>query len=579
MFTRTRCLFAIGLAAPALAILITAGETPVTATAAPPQSARPAAEGIPVTNAEVRSLCGSCHTADADGRMTRISYRRATPENWELTIKRMLALNDAQITPEQARSILKYLADNHGLAPEEARPIMFDAARRMDDFTYTANADTHNLCNACHTMGRVLSERRTPEEWGLLVAMHRGVYPGIDGGSGGFRRGGGGGRNAGAGGGRGANRMPMDVAVDHLSGAFPLMSAEWSSWSAARLPVKLAGKWSLAGSEPGKGPIYGEVTVAEVAGAPDSFTTTTSITYVKTGETVTRTGRAVIYAGFQWRGRSEQKATGGAESWREVSFVERDQNLITGRWFTGEYGERGMDVTLRRVARDVIVSGSDLASIKTGTTGQTVRIYGANLPVKLTPAEVTLGQGVTVTRVSSSTPSVTTVVVDVASDARVGPRDVSIAGSARPGAIVIYDRMDGLRVVPRAGMARLGGVFRPKQYQQFEARAFHNGPDAKPGTEDDLDLGMVDATWSLEEYAATFKEDDLAYVGELSPAGLFTPNVDGPNENRSGNRNNMGDVWAVAEYTPPGGTTLRGRGHLLVTVPLYMDWSSTEAGK
>lgn len=582
MFTRTRCLFAIGVTAPVLAIVLTAGEAPVAATAAGTQSAATVVEGIPVTSAEVRSLCGSCHTSDAEGRMTRISYRRATPENWELTIKRMIGLNNAQLTPEQARSILKYLADNHGLSPEEARPVMFDADRRMIDFTYTANADTHNLCNQCHTMGRVLSERRTPAEWGLLVSMHRGLYPGIDGGSGGFRRGGAGGRNAGAGGGRGrgASRMPMDVAIDHLSSALPLISADWTSWRAARLPVKLAGQWSLAGTEVGRGPVYGEVTVAEIAGSPDTFTTTTTVTYVKTGETVTRVGRAVIYAGFQWRGRSEQKiAAGAAESWREVALVERDQNLISGRWFTGDYAERGMDVTLRRVARDVVVAGTDLASIKVGTTGQTVRVYGANLPLALAPADVTLGQGVTVTRVIAATAAMVTVAVDVARDAPVGPRDVSVAGGVRPGALVIYDSMDGLKVVPRAGMARLGGVFRPKQYQQFEARGFNNGPDGRPNTDDDLDLGMVDATWTLEEYAATFKEDDLAFVGELSRAGLFTPNVDGPNEQRSGNRNNIGDVWAVAEYTPAGGTALRARGHLLVTAPLYMDWSSTEVGK
>ncbi len=98
-----------------------------------------------------------------------------------------------------------------------------------------------------------------------------------------------------------------------------------------------------------------------------------------------------------------------------------------------------------------------------------------------------------------------------------------------------------------------------------------------------LDLGPVDVRWSLEEYTATFRDDDLQFVGELTQGGLFVPNVDGPNPKRSGNRNNVGDVWVVAAYTPPGSPAadkpMRGRAHLLVTVPLYMDWSSKEMAR
>jgi quinohemoprotein amine dehydrogenase len=171
-----------------------------------------------------------------------------------------------------------------------------------------------------------------------------------------------------------------------------------------------------------------------------------------------------------------------------------------------------------------------------------------------------------------------TVVVDVAADARVGPRDIRVAGAARPAAFVVYDKVDGVKVVPTTGLARIGGIVFPKQFQQFEAIAFHSGGDGAAGTEDDLLLGPVDVTWSMEEYSATFVEDDLAFVGQLSADGLFTPNVDGINADRGG-RNNIGDVWIVAEYTPAGGLPLKGRAHLLVAPPVYMDWSSTEVGK
>jgi quinohemoprotein amine dehydrogenase len=61
----------------------------------------------------------------------------------------------------------------------------------------------------------------------------------------------------------------------------------------------------------------------------------------------------------------------------------------------------------------------------------------------------------------------------------------------------------------------------------------------------------------------------------MNSSGLFIPAVDGPNPNRSGNRNNIGDVWVVATYKPSSGPPIRARAHLLVTVPLYLNWSST----
>jgi hypothetical protein len=46
--------------------------------------------------------------------------------------------------------------------------------------------------------------------------------------------------------------------------------------------------------------------------------------------------------------------------------------------------------------------------------------------------------------------------------------------------------------------------------------------------------------------ATRSRDDDIQFVGTLDEHGLFTPNLDGPNTKRSGNRNNVGDVWVVA---------------------------------
>jgi quinohemoprotein amine dehydrogenase len=121
-------------------------------------------------------------------------------------------------------------------------------------------------------------------------------------------------------------------------------------------------------------------------------------------------------------------------------------------------------------------------------------------------------------------------------------------------------------------MARVGGGNIPKGLQVFEAIGWNDGADGEPETADDLELGRVDVTWTLEEYAATFGDDDIDFVGTMGSDGTFMPALDGPNPERSGNRNNVGDVWVVATYEAPAGRELRARAQLVVTVPLFMRW-------
>lgn len=541
-------------------------------------------EGLPVQSDLVRARCGSCHRSDDKGRMSRISYRRATPENWERTIKRMVTLNHATLNPEDARNILKYLADHQGLAPDEDRSIAFDAERRTIEYTYAADKDAADTCASCHSMARVLSERRTKEEWELLVAMHRGYYPLVDNqpmnGGQGFRRTRPIQTEPGADGRPPDNRHPMEKALEHLTKTLPLTTPAWSAWSASMQPPKLAGRWAIAGSQAGKGPIYGVVTVTADASAPDTFTTETRYTVARSGETVTRTGKALVYTGYQWRGRS---AAATPEPWREVMFVERDWTQMWGRWFTGAYDETGIDVKLTRLSADAVVLGASVSALQTGAANQAIRIFGANLPQTARPADIGLGPGVSVTRIVSARPDEIAIEVTVAANAPIGARDLSVGGVVKSATLVVYDKIDGLKVLPQAGMARVGGNVFPKQLQQFEAVGINNGPDGKPDTADDLNLGLVTVTWSLEEYTATFGDDDTQFVGTLDANGLFTPNVDGPNPKRSGNRNNIGDVWVVAELAAADGAKasrpVRARAHLLVTVPVYMAWFESESGK
>jgi quinohemoprotein amine dehydrogenase len=168
----------------------------------------------------------------------------------------------------------------------------------------------------------------------------------------------------------------------------------------------------------------------------------------------------------------------------------------------------------------------------------------------------------------------------VDSAARQGERDLFVAGASLARAAAVYDSVDRIRVTPLAGMARVGGARFPRQYAQFDAIAYHDGADGRPDTPDDMELGRVDVEWSLEEYGVTYDDDDVKYVGTIDARGFFPPNVDGPNEQRAGQRNNIGDVWVVASYKPPGSTrTMRARAHLLVTVPLYIRFDPWTLGR
>jgi quinohemoprotein amine dehydrogenase len=517
-------------------------------------------KGFVITNETVVRACSACHTRDSTGRLSRISWVRKTPEGWQESIQRMMSLNGVRLEPAIAREITRYLANRQGLAPDEFKPGRFEAERRLIDYRYTADTATENTCKVCHSLGRVITQRRTKDEWGLLLATHRGYYPDADFQS--FR----------AFSTAGGVRHPMDKAVDHLSTVFPLETPEWAAWSATMRPPRLEGAWLLSGHEPSQGPVFGRVQVTAVAGATDEFTTEATYTYARSGRQVTRRGRAIVYTGYQWRGRSSE---GGDETaLREVMVVERDWREMSGRWFGGGYDELGLDVTLRRAGTGPTLLGAYPMAVRVGATNAEVRLYGSDLPTTLRPATIDFGPGVSVTEVVQVSPQGARLRISVARDAAAGRRDLFAGGVPFPGALVVYDTVHRIKVRPDAGMARVGGTVYPKQFQQFEAIGYANGPDRKPGTPDDLEVGEVEVTWGLEEYTVTYDDDDLKYVGGVDRNGFFTPAGEGPNPARSGQRNNVGDVWVVATHDPGAGQKpVRGRGHLLVTVPLYMRWT------
>jgi len=226
--------------------------------------------------------------------------------------------------------------------------------------------------------------------------------------------------------------------------------------------------------------------------------------------------------------------------------------------------------------------GLDRVALKTGSQSARVRVLGDNLPAQLAASDLDFGSGVTVRRVVSHTAGEVVAELDVAADALPGKRDVSLRRAVLTGGLAVYDRVDYIKVVPDSALAHLGSEVHPKGLQQFEAIGYQRGEDGKSHTADDVELGPVDVNWSVEEFLSMYGDDDKDFVGTLSPTGLFTPALDGPNPKRKFSRNNYGDIWVVATAKNEkgmDGRPLVGKSYLVVTVPLYIKWDQPEVGQ
>ena len=90
----------------------------------------------------------------------------------------MVRLNGLQLSPDEARSILRYLSDQHGLAPEENAKIAYFTEHRIIDEKIPSPEVAH-ACAACHALAKPLSWHRTPADWQYLENMHIAFFPSV----------------------------------------------------------------------------------------------------------------------------------------------------------------------------------------------------------------------------------------------------------------------------------------------------------------------------------------------------------------------------------------------------------------
>lgn len=537
--------------------------------------------GIPVADPLVREKCGSCHSGDDKGNLSRISWVRTTPEGWAQAIKRMVRLNGLDITPQDSRAIVKSLSSSHGLAPEEAKTVMYLPEKRIIDETIIPNETMRGACASCHSYAQPMSWRRSKLEWKTLQDLHVALYSQADAQ---YRR-------PAEDAEQPAGRDPKDkltrgeFALTYLPKVAGLHTPEWAAWSARQRNPRLAGEWLVVASVPGKGRFVGELTVAPGKLA-DEFTTSATLRSLADGGTISRSGTGIVYAGYSWRGSSKggsvAKPDDLGSAARETMWFAPDQQSAQGRWFWGDYQEFGYDVKLVRATAAPAILAVTPGPVKAGTKGVQLRILGHNLPASPSAADIDLGAGVTVTKIVSASPKELVVTADIAAGAASGQRDVAFGGAVLEQAFPVFHRIDYIKATPETALSRLGGVKFPKGYQQFEAIGYENGLDGKPNTPDDIAVGPVEADWAMQEFMSVYYDDDTKYVGALSPTAFFTPAEEGPNPARRFGRNNYGEVWVVAtakKEKDKFGKALSARSYMVVTVPAYQKWDQPEVSR
>lgn len=513
--------------------------------------------GIPVRDELIQSKCVQCHERNDDGLMSRISYMRKSPEGWELTLKRMIRLNNVMVSPEEARDIVRYLSTDHGLARAEAETSMYEVERRVHWSEEEHEKELLESCAECHTLGRVLAQRRDSKEWSLLKATHLAFFPLVDFQA--FR-----GRRS-----RDnvdweslsesesserweqmqSSRGPdqADRVLKTLTKDQPLFTPEWEAWQINRREVPVAGEWAVVGHEISRGDVRGDVIIKRVG--DDEYETTWKLDY-EDGRRIQRTGKGILYAGYSWRGRSNTTAPREPEMLREVLLLNEEWDEMKGRIFTGEYHELGMDVRLVRKTGAPQVLSLQNRAVTIPAEGHWISVATAGIPRDVKAHDFHMGQGVTITELQVRSDSQLRLRVDVARDAEQGERFLSYRAQRGTETIILHDTIDYIAIRPGQGMSRIGGSFRPRQLERFEAVGMNRGRDGESYTDDDFEVRVVPARWHLEEFPVRENDDDLAFVGSIVPeTGVFTPGADGPNPERRWDANNIGDVYVVATCT------------------------------
>ncbi|MCP4330229.1 MAG: quinohemoprotein amine dehydrogenase subunit alpha [Alphaproteobacteria bacterium] len=494
----------------------------------------------------LNAKCSSCHKPLADGGIHRINEARKTPEGWFMTLFRMTNIHGVKLTSDETRTLVTYLSNTQGLAPAETEGYRYVLERTPGAIDGAPNENLGAMCGRCHTFARVALQRRDTDDWRKLVHFHLGQYPTTE-----YQA-------------LGRDRDWFGLASDNMATELgrtqPLDTPDWATWK-DRAPTDLSGIWIVVGRQPGKGAYDGSMQVT--ASGDDTYDAILAIQFAD-GQTAEHKGTAIVYTGHEWRASK----LGPDGPVRQVLGASEDGGMLTGRWFLRDNDVIGGSMKAVRVAgAEPQILAVNPPYIKQGGSVQ-VTIIGLGMD-----GEPQLGAGVTVKNIIAQTSEKIVAEIEAAADAAVGPRGVSAGEANAPDSFVVYDKVDRVAVLPETTIARVGDGGGPiaSVPAQFEAMGFMAGPDGEGGTDDDIAIGVMPATWSTSNFDATAEMlKDTEFAGTIDQGGLFSPGIAGPNPARPMSTNNAGNLNVVATVDDDG-NPVEGAAHLFVTVQRYID--------
>jgi len=486
----------------------------------------------------MQNKCIACHNTKAFGPWGRISRQRKTPEGWLMSIARMQNAHGLQISDEDRRTVVKYLADRQGLAPSETAPVRYALESRLNTVEHIGDQQYVEMCARCHSAARPALQRRPEQEWRYLINQHVGQWPSIE-----YSN-------------LGRDRDWLPIALNkiapYLAKTFPSDSVAWTQWQKSQPgPSAFTGSWSFSGHMPGRGDLRGQMQVQ--SSGKDLYAVDVKGVYAD-GSPFKGNGTALVYTGYEWRG----SITIDGVPMRQV-FAVLDGRM-QGRMFEVEHTERGLDFAAVRQDAPATVLSVQPSYIKRGAES-VLTLVGTGLK-----DQPTFGAGIEVLSVEGQGDAMQ-VKVRADTNAATGMHTVHV-GTANA-AFAVYESVDQVKVEPAYAVARIGsnGGSRPKVEGRFDAEAWGKDDQGKA-----FRIGALPAHWSVAPFDDVAKQQqDVAFAGVMDAAhGVFTPGDAGPNPQREMHTNNTGNLKVLADVQD-GGRTITGEGQLIVAVQTWVN--------
>ena len=482
----------------------------------------------------LQETCAACHQKQDDGKLSRISYQRKTPEGWLMSVVRMQISHGLELSNEDRRNVVKHLANTQGLAPSETDGVRYGLERRLNTIETFREEELGEMCARCHSGARAALQRRPAKEWQQLINFHLGQWASLE-----YQA-------------LSRDRDWFDIAINktahEIAKRYPFESKEWSKWEKNKpAATSLKGQWSFSGHYTGKGEVRGVMAVDFID--DEQFNVTLKGEYAN-GQPFNGTGTGLVYNGYEWRAN----VTVDGVVMRQVFSAVKGE--MKGRMFERKNDERGLDFVAAQAGQTQILAVQP-AYVKTGSEA-VVTIVGAGLKGK-----PNFGKGIDVLAIERATAEQMQVRVKVAANAELGAHDVRV-GKAKGAELAVYQQIDSIKVVPDYVIARVGGNGGTveKVEGRFDAEAWAVNAKGKA-----YRVGVVPATWSVDAWdAKAVAAEDVRFAGTMdAQTGVFTPAGAGPNPERKMMASNVGNLKVIAKVKHED-KTHEGEGHLVVTV-------------